>query len=90
MSVRKRDLKRFQVCLTQAVTRQIAVPRVLARASGKTDHSFMHKEDRSMTKWIGIAGFGTAIGLPVWVVALSLAAVFAAGFATGNAAAVCE
>jgi hypothetical protein len=50
----------------------------------------MHKEDRSMTKWIGIAGFGTAIGLPVWVVALSLAAVFAFGVATGAAAAVCE
>lgn len=43
-----------------------------------------------MTKAIGIAGFGSAIGLPVWVVALSIAAIFAAGFVTGNAAAALD
>lgn len=43
-----------------------------------------------MTKSIGIAAFGTAIGMPIWLVALSLAAVFAAGFVTGNASAMAD
>ena len=46
-----------------------------------------------MTKNIGIAAFGTAVGVPIWGVALGIASVMggaaAVGYALGSAGGVC-